>query len=242
MPEINDTMATQGDSKDRSKQDQRSSSSRSSKQRGGAGRGQGRKKLFPGSTRTERIPVAAEIRDSATRLLQELWNQGLIVNTSKVEDLLAVLQMQSLVVFDDVAIPASFGFTETEVNQAETFNIIHDVFESRKSGPQNQLVGVRVKGDSMDRAGIFPDDLLIVEFFTEFGVPEDGEIVVAYVDDSPTIKRYMRQPDGKIVLMPESSNPEHLRDLPGPLTSDRCQVVGVVRYVIHDLKNPSYFR
>ncbi|WP_225885357.1 S24 family peptidase [Leptolyngbya sp. KIOST-1] len=78
------------------------------------------------------------------------------------------------------------------MSNAETLNLVQDVFESRKSSPKNQLIAVRVKGDSMDQSGILPDDMLIVEFFTGFGSPENGEIVIAYVDNNPTIKRYMQ--------------------------------------------------
>lgn len=206
--------------------------------RGGAGRGQGRKKNYPGRAgELQVIQVPSEIKDSANRLLQELWKQKLIHESSSAEELISILQMQNLLIFDDVAIPASFSFSENEISNAETLNLVQDVFESRKSSPQNRLIAVRVKGDSMDQSGVFPGDLLIIEFFTDFGNPEDGEIVVAYVDNNPTIKRYMQQPDGKVALLPNSSNPKHLLTYPGPLDSDRCQIIGVVRYVIHDLKS-----
>ncbi|WP_156119794.1 hypothetical protein [Leptolyngbya sp. KIOST-1] len=83
--------------------------------RGGAGRGQGRKKNYPGRVGDlQAIHVPSEIKDSANRLLQELWKQKLIHQSSSAEELISILQMQNLLIFDDVTIPASFSFSENE--------------------------------------------------------------------------------------------------------------------------------
>ena len=57
-----------------------------------------------------------------------------------------------------------------------------------------------VKGDSMINIGMYNGDKIIVE---KQPVAENGEIVVALVDDSATVKRFFKR-DGKIILHPEN--------------------------------------
>ena len=61
---------------------------------------------------------------------------------------------------------------------------------------------LKVQGDSMIDAGIFDKDIIIVN---QQSCAENGEIVVALIDDSATVKRFYKK-DGKIVLHPENSN------------------------------------
>ena len=52
--------------------------------------------------------------------------------------------------------------------------------------PNAEIFMLHVKGESMIGAGIFPGDKLIVE---QRSTAENGEIVVALLDDSATVKR-----------------------------------------------------
>ena len=61
---------------------------------------------------------------------------------------------------------------------------------------------LRVKGQSMTGAGIYPEDLVIVRRQT---TARSGEIVVALVEDEATVKR-LRIKDGRIELHPENSD------------------------------------
>jgi repressor LexA len=67
---------------------------------------------------------------------------------------------------------------------------------------------LRVRGDSMNRAGIMDGDMAIIEQRT---VAENGEIVVAMVDEDEgmTIKRFFREKNRRYRLQPESDNPKH---------------------------------
>ena len=76
---------------------------------------------------------------------------------------------------------------------------------------------VNVKGESMIDAGLMPGDTIIVE---RGNVAQEGDIVVAIVEDSFTVKRLARE-HGKFVLKPENRAYPVLR--PEPL-----EVVGVV--------------
>ena len=59
-----------------------------------------------------------------------------------------------------------------------------------------------VKGDSMIKIGMFDGDKIIVK---KQNTADNGDIVVALVDDSATVKRFYRR-DGKFILHPENDS------------------------------------
>ncbi len=63
-----------------------------------------------------------------------------------------------------------------------------------------ELFMLRVQGTSMIDAGIMDGDKIIVR---RQQTAENGEIIVALVDDAATVKRFYRR-DGQIVLHPEN--------------------------------------
>ena len=77
---------------------------------------------------------------------------------------------------------------------------------------------VRVQGDSMIGAGINDGDLVIVRR-QQNALP--GEIVVALLEDSATVKR-LAYVDRHVWLMPE--NPDFQ-----PIDGDECSILGVVK-------------
>jgi repressor LexA len=95
-----------------------------------------------------------------------------------------------------------------------------------KPGSKHYLLHTR--GDSMDRAGIKNGNLVLVR---QQSTANEGERVVALIDDEATIKEYRRS-NGMVVLMPRSTNRKHQ---PIILTDD-FQVQGVVVAVIPHLK------
>ncbi len=66
----------------------------------------------------------------------------------------------------------------------------------------DDLFMLRVEGTSMIDAGIYNGDKIIVR---KQEIAENGEIVVALVEDSATVKRFYRR-DGKIILHPENES------------------------------------
>lgn len=64
----------------------------------------------------------------------------------------------------------------------------------------SKTVLIRVKGDSMIDAGIYADDIVVVETRTTANA---GDIVVAIVDNEFTLKRLARE-RGRFVLKPEN--------------------------------------
>lgn len=71
--------------------------------------------------------------------------------------------------------------------------------------PGSKYFLLRAVGDSMDKAGINPGDLVLVK---QQNAAENGQNVVALIDDDATLKEYQHK--GNVVaLIPRSSNPKH---------------------------------
>jgi len=84
---------------------------------------------------------------------------------------------------------------------------------------------VRVSGKSMVDAGIYPDDILIVDRSV---TASDGKIVIANVDGDVMVKRLSIRGDSVIL---KSENPKH-KDIP---VTGELYVWGVVTSVIHQM-------
>ncbi len=76
--------------------------------------------------------------------------------------------------------------------------------------PNRQTFMLKVRGESMVNAGILDGDLVLVE---EQNTVRNGEIAVALIDDSATVKTFYRE-DGYVRLQPEndSMDPIIVRD------------------------------
>lgn len=83
--------------------------------------------------------------------------------------------------------------------------------------PSGESFILNVKGDSMINAGIFDGDRAFVNMCN---TAENGEIVVAMIDDSATVKRFYKEKD-HIRLQPEN-------DTMDPIIVDDCQIIGKV--------------
>lgn len=66
--------------------------------------------------------------------------------------------------------------------------------------PSGELFMLDVRGESMINAGIFDGDKIIVQ---QTATAKDGDIVVALVEDSATVKTYYKE-DGRYRLQPEN--------------------------------------
>jgi len=65
---------------------------------------------------------------------------------------------------------------------------------------------VKAIGDSMDKAGIKDQDMVLIR---KIDLPENGDIVVAVINGLATIKVFQRASNGTILLMPKSTNLSH---------------------------------
>ena len=82
---------------------------------------------------------------------------------------------------------------------------------------------LRVRGDSMINAGILSGDKVVVR---PQKTAENGQIVVALLDDSATVKRFHRE-KGKVWLLPE--NPAY-----EPIDGTDCSILGLVKAVVRE--------
>jgi repressor LexA len=85
----------------------------------------------------------------------------------------------------------------------------------------NQLFALHVRGDSMINAGILDGDIIVVE---QSPVAQNGEIVVALIDDEATVKRFYRE-NGHFRLQPENDKYE-------PIIVEECAILGKVKTLI----------
>ena len=98
-----------------------------------------------------------------------------------------------------------------EENIAEYFPVPADVV------PKGESFILNVRGDSMINAGIFNGDRV---FVNSCNTAQNGEIIVALIDDSATVKTFYRE-NGHIRLQPEN-------DTMDPIIVEDCQILGRV--------------
>ncbi len=102
----------------------------------------------------------------------------------------------------------------------ESFVVVPD--EMVKS---DQVFLLKVKGDSMKDAGILHGDMVLVR---QQPSAENGEIVVALLEDEATVKKFYREKD-HIKLQPE--NPSY-----SPIISSDVRILGKVTGLIRNLE------
>ena len=94
--------------------------------------------------------------------------------------------------------------------------------------PGEDVFMLKVKGDSMIKAGILDGDQIIVESLSS---AESGDIVVALIGDSATVKRFFKE-NGHYRLQPENDSME-------PIIVNHVEilgkVVGLFRKGIHNV-------
>ena len=95
-------------------------------------------------------------------------------------------------------------------NIQDTFTLPIDYIKHNK-----ELFMLKVYGNSMINAGIHENDLAIIE---KCQTANNGDIVVALIDESATIKRFFKEND-YIRLQPEN-------DSMNPIIVDDCKILG----------------
>ena len=98
---------------------------------------------------------------------------------------------------------------------------IEDYLTFDCAGREEEYFALRVRGESMLKAGILPNDLVVVR---KQPTANNGEIVVALLEDEATVKRLSRK-NGQIWLLPEN-------DAYQPIDGNQAQVLGKVTAVV----------
>lgn len=114
------------------------------------------------------------------------------------------------------------GFPSPAADHIEKHLSLDELFDIR--APHVYLV--KIEGDSMQGAGIYNGDLVIVD---RSAYAEHGDIVIAALNDEPVCKRlYMR--DDHVILQSENTRYPARHIMEG----DELAIWGVVRYSIRD--------
>ena len=98
---------------------------------------------------------------------------------------------------------------------------IEDYLTFDTNGRPDEYFALRVRGESMINAGILPDDLVVVR---QQRTANNGEIVVALLEDEATVKRFSRR-GSEVWLLPENENYS-------PIDGRQAQIMGKVTAVI----------
>lgn len=98
---------------------------------------------------------------------------------------------------------------------------IEDYLTFDTGGRSGEYFALRVRGESMLNAGILPGDLVVVR---RQETANNGEIVVAMIEDEATVKRLSRK-NGHTWLLPEN-------DAYSPIDGTYAQILGKVAAVV----------
>ncbi len=106
-------------------------------------------------------------------------------------------------------------------------NIESYVYFSRALLGDGKFFALKTKGDSMINAGINSGDIVIVKQQT---MADEGQIVVALIDDEATLKRYYKdKKKRKVRLHPENDEMEDMY-------FDSIEIQGIVKKVLKDVE------
>ena len=144
------------------------------------------------------ICKACELKSTATAFtyLNELAERGLINKTNTKNRAVSLKQ-------NAVTIPLiGTGAAGQPIFATENYEDFYSVPSNFFNG--ENLFMLNVHGDSMIKIGMFEGDKIIVK---KQDYADNGDIVVALVDDSATVKRFFKR-EGKIILHPENDEME----------------------------------
>lgn len=98
---------------------------------------------------------------------------------------------------------------------------IDDYIPFDTQGRDGEFFALRVRGESMLNAGILPGDLVVVH---QQKTAQNGEIVVALLEDEATVKRLSRR-NGQVWLLPEN-------EAYSPIDGRHASILGKVAAVV----------
>jgi len=155
--------------------------------------------------------------------LRKLESQGKLVRSKQKNRAMDVvgkeknIQTKQIPVVGKVAAGTPILATE---NIEDTINVNDNLF-----GDQDELFILNVSGESMINAGILNGDKIVVH---KQANAENGQIVVAMIDDEATVKRFYKE-NGKIRLQPEN-------DFMQPIIVENATILGTVVGLIRNYK------
>ncbi len=160
-----------------------------------------------------------DIPSTATcfKIMNSLAEQGLIVKSKVGENKRRSVSIkQNAVKVPLIGTVAAGEPIFAQENYEDFFSVPSNLFGT------DDLFMLTVKGNSMIKIGMFNGDKVIVR---KQETAENGEIVVALVEDCATVKRFYKR-DGKFILHPEN---DEMEDFVFDNVSILGKVVGLLR-------------
>lgn len=99
--------------------------------------------------------------------------------------------------------------------------LVEDYLTFDAQGREDEHFALKIRGESMLKAGILPGDLVVVH---RQSTANNGEIVIALFEEEATCKRFRRK-DGHIWLLPENDDYQ-------PIDGDNAELLGRVVAVV----------
>lgn len=164
------------------------------------------------------ICAALEIKSTSTahKYLNELQERGLIEKGSHLN--------RAITLPDDRSIRVPLLGTVTAGQPILAVEEVEGYIPFRsRSLRSKDLFALRVKGESMIQAGILDGDIVIIR---RTPTAENGDIVVALVEDEATVKRFYKE-KGHYRLQPENDSME-------PIIVDSVSVLGRVISLVRE--------
>ena len=150
--------------------------------------------------------------------LDKLEQQGLIKRSSTKNRAIEVVGIKkSIVNPSEIVYAPLLGTVAAGTPILATENLEENLCLPKSMFNADDLFATTVSGESMINAGIFNGDKIIVK---KQNTARNGEIVVALIDDSATVKRFYKE-NGHIRLQPEN-------DFMEPIIVENCTILGVV--------------
>lgn len=154
---------------------------------------------FPPSVREICSELGFKSTSTAQYYLDKMQDLGLLKKSCEKKRTLSLPVSENTIGYRNVPLVGTVtaGIPITAVENLEGYYPIPDEFSS-----DSELFLLKVRGYSMKDAGILDGDKIIVK---KQSTADNGDVVVAYFDDSATVKRFYKR-NGKFILHPE--NPE----------------------------------
>ena len=170
-------------------------------------------KGFPPSVRE--ICSKCQIKSTATASLyiDKLVNLGLLIKSPNAKRSIALPQDKYSYKSIPILGTITAGTPIFAVENLTGYLPLPGDFSSKKD-----CFALRVEGDSMINAGIFNNDIIIVQ---KQDTAKNGDIVVALIDDSATVKRFYKKSNG-VVLHPEN-------DSMSDMIYENVDILGIVK-------------
>lgn len=166
---------------------------------------------FPPSIREICNDLSIKSTATAHYYLSKLEDKGLITKKGDKKRAISVSGNKNF-----ISVPLIGTVTAgTPILAVENFEEYYPLPNEFNSG--DEMFMLEVKGDSMINAGIYNGDKIVVK---KQEYANNGDIVVALIEDSATVKRFYKK-NNKIILHPENDN---MQDI----ILDNVYILGVV--------------